>query len=304
MTSVTYMLQDAGPWGFAVLGSTLLMLFISLVVTHIPLKWLNKIPTILHGVFLFPFLVLLVGMSIGIEQMEAAIQTAPADYSAVMEYKGTAIVQILYVMLGLYSLVPFWLAFRSMISFFAIQKSKEWKKGGIGVLPSFSVWLLATIGAGVIWMMSETEGYGPAISFFMIMSFAAIVPFSSMTQHQDDGDKLAFFSNYLGLLGVWVLFLASWGYEWSWRMEVLASAPSDKQYIAYHDPFGSIGLGITVILGIFFFVMLFYYAVKMRAQRIQAIALIIITLGVFSTTYLVGSTGDSLIAKHQQTIVQ
>ena len=87
-------------------------------------------------------------------------------------------------------------------------------------------------------------------------------------------------------------------------MEVLASAPSDKQYIAYLDPFGNIALSITVITGILFFVMLFYYAVKMRTERIQAIALIIITLGVFSTTYFVGSTGDSLIAKHQQTIVE
>lgn len=297
MSSFADMFQDAGPWGFAVFGSTLLMLFISLVVTHIPLKWLGKIPTILHGIFLFPFLILLVGITIGLGNMSEAVMQAPPEYGSLMVFKGTGMTMLLYLMLGLYSLVPFWLAFRSMMAFWEVQKAKDWKDGFMGLLPSLSIWMLATIGSGVIWMMSETRGYGPAISFGMILSFAAIVPFSSMTQHKEDGDKLAFFSNYLGFLGVWVLFLASWGYEWYWRLDLLASAPEDMKYLAFSDPFGVVGTGITSVLGILFFVLLFYYAVKMRAHRIQAIALTIISLGMFSTTYLIGATGDSLIEK-------
>lgn len=291
------MIQDAGPWGLAILAATLLMLFISLVVTHIPLKWLGKIPTILHGIFLLPFLVLLVGVTISIGQVNEALQFAQADYTQLLEFKGTAITMLLYLMLGLYSLVPFWLAFRSMMAFFQVQKAKEWSAGVIGLLPSLAVWMLATIGSGFIWMFSTAKGYGAGISFFMILSFTAIVPFSAMTQHEEDGDKLAFFANYLGFLGVWVLFLASWAYEWYWRLDFLAVGPEDMKSIAFVEPFGVIGATVTSVISILFFVILFYYAVKMKKDRIQAIVLTIITLGLFSTTYLVGATGDSLIQK-------
>ena len=296
------LLQQGGVWGYLILFTSLLMLFISLVLTHIPLRWLGKIPTIVHGVFLLPFLILILGVSVGfsyLEEVLKSLQELSFEQQLGLEAKGTRAILSAYLMLGLYSLMPFWFAFRSMMAFILIQKEKKWRAGIIGCLPSMSAWFLACVVMIVLLAVSDTDGYGIEASAALLVMFTTIVPFASMTLADEDGDKLAFVSNYLSVLSAWVLFLCAWTYEWTLRLRSVETAMLDNELIEISQPFSEegqtfVGLICLVLLGI-----LFYYAAMMKSQKIQAIILILITMMVFAGTYLLGARAEVILDSYQ-----
>lgn len=296
------LLQQVGVWGYLILFTSLLMLFISLVLTHIPLRWLGKIPTIVHGVFLLPFLILILGVSVGfsyLEEVLKSLQDLSFEQQLGLEAKGTRTILSAYLMLGLYSLMPFWFAFRSMMAFILIQKDKKWRAGFTGCLPSMSAWFLACVVMIVLLAVSDTDGYGIEASAALLVMFTTIVPFSSMTLADEDGDKLAFVSNYLSVLSAWVLFLCAWAYEWTLRLRSVETAMLDNELIEISKPFSEagqtfVGLICLVLLGI-----LFYYAAMMKSQKIQAIILTVITMMVFAGTYLLGARAEGILDSYQ-----
>jgi len=203
-----------------------------------------------------------------------------------------------YLLLGLYSLMPFWLAFRSGIAFITIQKEKKWRAGFTGLIPSMSAWLLACIFMIVIWSVSNTEGYGILISIVLLVNFAIIVPFSSMTQDENDGDKLAFFSNYLSVLSTWVLFLCTWAYEWILRLKDVGFATQYNEVIEITKPFSEASQALVALMCVVLFVILFYYSMMMKSQKVQALVLTFITALVFAGTYLVGARAEGVLDRH------
>jgi hypothetical protein len=295
------LLQQAGIWGYLLLFLSLFMLSISLVLTHIPLKWLGKIPTILHGIFLLPFLMLILAIWVEYSSMNEILlelKSGPSDLPG-LEARATHIILNVYLMLGLYSLMPFWLAFRSVMAFITIQKEKKWRAGFTGFIPSMGAWLLACIFMIVIWSVSNTEGYGIGISIVLLVNFAIIVPFSSLTQDEEDGDKLAFFSNYLSILSAWVLFLCTWAYEWTLRLKGVEYAIQYNETIEITKPFSETGQAFVGLMCVVLFVILFYYSMMMKSQKVQAIALTLITAMVFAGTYLVGARAEGVLDRHQ-----
>ena len=294
------LLQQAGIWGYLVLFLSLFMLFISLVLTHIPLKWLGKIPMILHGIFLLPFLMLILAIWVEYSSMNEILLELKRGSSDLgdLEARATHMILNVYLLLGLYSLMPFWLAFRSVMAFITIQKEKKWTAGFTGFIPSMTAWLLACIFMIVIWSISNTEGYGIGISTVLLVNFAIIVPFSSMTQDEEDGDKLAFFSNYLSVLSTWVLFLCTWAYEWILRLKGVGYAIQYDEVIEITKPFSEAGQALVGLMCLVFFVILFYYSMMMKTQKVQTIALTLITVMVFAGTYLVGARAEGVLDRY------
>ena len=294
-------LQDTEPWGMIVFLSTLLMLFVSLVITHIPLKWLNKIPTILHGMFLLPFLVYFVVIFMDVSEVQQAILSREhPDIPTTRELEVISEVYYVAVCLGLYALMPFWFAFRSMVAMYDLQKVKEWREGVLSIAPSLGVWSFITCLIGIVWLVTEPVGWGVGFGLFLVLSFTAIVPFSSLTQHQEGGDKLAFFSNYLGVLALWVWFFAVWGFEIHARVVTVMMYPDSLTTYPF-------GMNATIVIScmiLLSFCMLVYYALKMRGEKLQALLVTLFSFGLFSAMFIMLPEGEPLVQSFLSTNTQ